>query len=167
MCNPSLVLSSRYIPQSIDTQLRIHRTQYSIDRSLLITMGFGAYRTERLNKPMWPEEISKHAWEHVTGKVIARTYPTGSQVRGDISRVLLPLFLSTLAGGRARIDPRFFLLAVIFHHGQERRSPLKRLNSLDSVGGEEGGGTGSSYPHCRIAIFLSHPPYFTPLIPSP
>lgn len=84
-------------------------------------------------------------------KVIVRTYPPPPCTQGH--RVLLPLFLPSPVGGQRR---RFFLLTVIFHRGQRRRSPLKRNPFRPGFGRRRRVVT----PALQNCHFPPHPPPF-------
>lgn len=124
-------------------------------------------RSEEVRADVW-ERNRKGNRSNVSLSVLHPPASSVAKVHRDVPRVLLPLFLSSPEGG-----DRFFLLAVIFHHGQERHSPLKRLNPFGGLGREtrtwvaKGWTKGDSYPRSRIAIFRPLPLYFTPLIPTP
>lgn len=85
-------------------------------------------------KQCGPKRFRGMHGERYGEKVIARAYPP--HVSNGVTRVRSPSFIAPVfVNPRRRTGQRrFFLLAVIFHHGQERRSPLKRLNSLAGFG---------------------------------
>ena len=76
-----------------------------------------------MNKTLCPSETLSHAWQRRRRGNSSNVSPGRSEgTQGHLPSFIAPVFVKP-HGGQGR---RFFLLAVIFHYGQKRRSPLKR-----------------------------------------